>query len=110
MEGKEEKMTESKETTKVRNDYPLDVMVSILLALVLIALIAKPLADAGVMNYWWGFFIICNICYIAHGLKKGFVKSDPVNALVIVAGPIPFYFWTMIGAWRKYGWKAKKHE
>jgi len=88
--------------TKNRSDYSVDELVSVLLAIVLVALLAKPLADVGAIGYWWGFFMICNVVYIIHGMKEGFVKGDPANGLVVVTGPIAFYFWTIIGAWRKY--------
>jgi len=89
-------------TKKNEIDFPLDVMVAVLLSLGLVALLAKGLADAGVMGYWWGFFMVCNVVYIIHGMRKGFVKGDPANGLVITTGPIAFYFWTFIMAWRKY--------
>ena len=88
--------------TKKQNDYPPDVMISILLSAGLVALLVKSLADAGIMGYWWGFFMFANLIYIIHSMKKGTIKGDPANAMVIVAGPIAFYFWTTIGAWRKY--------
>ena len=53
-------------------------------------------------TWWWLFFIVVNIIYIGTGITSGRIKGDPANALVITTGPIAFYFWTILGAWRKY--------
>ena len=89
-------------TKKREPEMTIDTMVSILLSIVLVAFLVKGLADVGLVEYWWGFFIVANLAYIAHGMKNGSIKGDPANGMVIVVGPIAFYFWTIIGAWRKY--------
>lgn len=103
---------------KFRRSQPIDAIVCLVLALGLIALVIKPLADCGMNWWWWGAFCVVNTVYAIHGLKKGTWKPDPASGLIIMMGPIPFYFWTMIGAWRKYvvyrkggyGWTIRKLE
>ena len=98
--------------------YPLDTLLCFLLAIVLVAILAKPLADARIMEWWWGFFMVCNLGYILYGMKKGWAKGDPGAGLSIAMGPMSFYFWTFVGAWRTYhvykkdgyGWTIKKLE
>ena len=97
VEGKEKEMTKEYEP-----EMPIDVMVSVLLSLALVCFLVKGLADVGLIGYWWGFFIVANLAYIIHGMKNGSIKGDPANGLVVAVGPISFYFWTIIGAWRKY--------
>ena len=106
MEGKEKKAM----TKKSKSEYSWDEFVSVFLSLILVIILVGGLADVGMMNYWWGFFIVCNVGYILHGMKKGWAEGDPANGLVVLTGPIAFYFWTILIAWRTYGWKAKKHE
>jgi len=88
--------------TRQQNDYPLDVMISVLLSIGLVALLVNNLTAADIMGYWWGFFMFANLIYLIHGMEKGTIKGDPANAMVLVVGPIAFYFWTILGAWRKY--------
>lgn len=97
-------------TKKYEPDIPIDALIGFTLAIVIVALLGNRLADAGIFEYWFGFFILCNIGYIIYGMKKGFVKGDPANGLVIASGPIAFYGWTIISAWRKYGRKTDGHK
>jgi len=98
--------------------YTVETTVCFLLSAVLVAILSKPLAREGMMGWWWGFFIFCNVCYLAYGMKVGWAKGDPANGLVIATGPIAFYFWTLAGAWRTYyvyrkdgpGWTVKRLE
>ena len=83
-------------------DTPIDGLICFTLALITVALVVKPLADSGLSEWWWGFFIICNFVYIFHGMKKGWMKADPANGLLAAMGPITFYSWTYLGAWRRY--------
>ena len=87
------------------HDMPIDGLICFLLSAVTVAVVVKPLAAVGMSSWWWGFFIICNIAYIAYGMKKGWADGDPANGLVIATGPIAFYSWTYLLAWRKYGRK-----
>lgn len=103
---------------KFRRAQPTDAIVCLLLALGLVALMIKPLVDVGMNWYWWGAFCVVNFFYALYGLKKGTWKPDPASGLIIMFGPISFYFWTMIGAWRKYvvyrkggyGWTLRRLE
>jgi hypothetical protein len=52
--------------------------------------------------------MICNLVYLVHGMKKGWAKADPANGLLIATGPIAFYSWTYLLAWRKYGRKTNE--
>ena len=51
---------------------------------------------------WFLFFVATNIIYIDHGMKKGWIKGDSMNGMVIASGPLAFYFWTVVGVWNKY--------
>lgn len=51
---------------------------------------------------WFLFFIAANIIYIGVGMKRGYAKPDPTNALVIASGPLAFFFWAVVGTWNKY--------
>jgi len=86
-------------------EVPIDSLVGFVLAIIIVALLGGRLSDAGIFEYWFGFFILCNLGYIIYGMKKGWANGDPANGLVIASGPIAFYGWTIIGAWRKYGRK-----
>ena len=103
---------------KLRRAQPTDAIICLLLSLGLVCLLVKPLVEVGVNWHWWGFFCICNFWYAVYGLRKGTWKPDPASGLLIMMGPITFYFFTMIGAWRKYvvyrkggyGWTLQKLE
>jgi uncharacterized membrane protein YhaH (DUF805 family) len=84
-------------------EFKTDEIVCILLSVTLVAILIKPLQVVDMMGWWWFSFIIFNLCYVVHGLKKGWIKGDPANAMVIVSGPIAFYFWTFVKVWRRYG-------
>lgn len=98
---------ESEEKKAITYPAETDALVCLLLSALTVALVVKPLADCGMDGWWWGFFILFNGWYIIHGMKKGWAKGDPANGLVIVAGPIAFYFWTYLHVWRKYGRRKK---
>ena len=83
-------------------DIPIDGLICFMLGLITVILVVKPLADIGFNEWWWGFFIVCNLAYVIYGIKTGQVKGDPANGLMIAMGPITFYSWTYLGAWRKY--------
>lgn len=85
-----------------KDDIPIDGLICFLLGAITVALVIKPLADVGMSEWWWGFFIICNIGYLFAGFKKGWAKPDIGNGLVVAMGPISFYSWTYLNAWRKY--------
>ena len=103
---------------KLRRQQPLDTVVCMVLTMALVALMVKPLQAVNIMSWWWGSFCIFNLVYLIYGMKKGFAKGDAANGLVVMTGPIAFYFWTMLGAWRKYvvykkggyGWTLKNLE
>lgn len=103
---------------KLRRAQPIDAIICLLLSLGIVALVIKPLVDVEMNWYWWGFFCVCNFLYAIHGMNKGTWKSDPASGLLIMLGPITFYFFTMIGAWRKYvvyrkggyGWTLQRLE
>lgn len=127
MENKEEKMTENlpvvsnqviKSRLSLSSKFPPHSLVCFILSAALVALLVKPLADVNMMGWWWWFFVVCNVCYLGHGMKQGWAKGDPANGLVIMTGPIAFYFWTMALAWDTYylykedgpGWTTRKLE
>ena len=82
---------------------------AILLAALITAFCMKQMEPYPPLStHWWLSFIVINIAYIAYGMRKGWVKFDPANGLVIATGPFAFYFWTIIAVWTKYGPKRKK--
>lgn len=90
------------------NDTPIDGLICFFLGILTVALVTKPLAGTGFAMWWWGFFMLCNLCYLVHGMKKGWADGDPANGLLIAVGPIAFYSWTYLLAWRKYGRKTSE--
>jgi hypothetical protein len=92
------------------NDTPIDGLICFLFGAVTVAVVIKPLAAIGLSTWWWGFFMICNAAYLIYGMKKGWAKADPANGLIIATGPIAFYSWTYLNAWRKYGRKTNAHK
>jgi len=85
-----------------KDDIPIDALICFMLGICTVALVVKPLANVGMSEWWWGFFMLCNAGYILHGFKKGWAKADVANGLVIAMGPISFYSWTYLNAWREY--------
>jgi uncharacterized membrane protein YhaH (DUF805 family) len=96
---------EDQKEEKMRNpdDIPIDALICFLLATITVAVVIRPLANCGLSEWWWGFFMICNIGYLIVGYKKGWAKPDIGNGMIVAVGPITFYSWTYINAWRKYG-------
>lgn len=97
-------------TKRNENDIAIDGLICFLLGAVTVAIVGKPLAGTGAALWWWGFFMLCNFAYLAYGIKKGWAKADPANGLLIATGPIAFYSWTYMLAWRKYGRKTNGHK
>ena len=78
-------------------------IIAFFLSLVIVLLCMTSMTDyPRLRTGWWLFFIVANIGYIVFGLKRGWVKPDPGNGLVIATGPVAFFGWTAILAWRKY--------
>lgn len=95
-----------------RNEYdtPIDGLVCFLLGTITVAIVTTPLSGTGLAMWWWGFFMLCNFVYLVYGMKKGWAKADPANGLMIAVGPIAFYSWTYLLAWRKYGRKKSDQK
>ena len=77
-------------------------MVSCFIAIGIIIFVSDGLNKTGLMEYWWGFFMLCNLGYIIHGVKEGFIKNVGYKAILIATGPLAFFTWTIVLAWRKY--------
>jgi hypothetical protein len=84
-------------------EFEMHEVVCMLLSAVLVAIAVKPLQAVDMMGWWWLPFMLFNLCYIIHGMKGGWIKGDPANAMVVASGPLAFYFWTFVSVWRKYG-------
>lgn len=95
---------------KSPNDIPLSSIVAFFLSALITAFCIgqmKPYPPAG--TYWWLSFMIVNLACVIYGIRKGNVKSDPANGLVIALGPLSFFFWTIVNAWNKY-WLKKEQR
>lgn len=92
-----------------QTEMSLDTLVSFLIAIAITVWCMNLMDSVPNLGTWWWFaFVIINIVYMVTGMKSGRIKGDPANGIVVATGPVAFYFWTILGVWRKYSpWRNK---
>lgn len=78
--------------------------IATILSVILVILMSSYAETVSSGSFWWvwTFFVFLDGLYIVYGYTRKRLELDACDVFLVMAGPLTFYFWVFLGAWKKY--------